>query len=90
VLEAAAGLQVKLTLLEPEARCLAVRAGIAIALESALNRLDRREAYYDRLTRDGQRDLPAASELQQAGTGEERDAQLEKLRRFRTSRFAAE
>lgn len=90
VLQAVAVLREKLRLLEPQARCLTAQVDIDIALENVLYRLERREAYYDRLTQGGSRDLPGAEELKQAGTGEERDVKLEKLRRLRTSRFPAE
>jgi predicted secreted Zn-dependent protease len=90
VLEAAAGLQETLASLESEVHCLSAQVNIDIALENALNRLDRREALYDRSTGNGRRDPPGPDGLQQAGTAEEQDAKLEKLRRFRTSRFPAE
>jgi len=45
-------------MLKPEERCTSTRASIDIELENALSRLERREVYYDRLTRDGLRDLP--------------------------------
>lgn len=75
VLEAAAALRESLTTLEPKKRCLSARAGIDIELGRTLDRLERREAYYDRLTRNGQRDLPAAGDSLQSEHADFKDKQ---------------
>lgn len=76
VLQATADLREKLASLQPHSRCLTTRAGIDIALENALNRLDRREVYYDRLTRDGQRDLPQEGDSSRTGNAKDTDASM--------------
>ncbi|MGB0132373.1 DUF922 domain-containing protein [Dokdonella sp.] len=94
VLQAASALRETLTELEPKERCLSARAGVDIALGNALDRLERREAYYDRLTRNGQRDLSAANDWMQsehAGLqGKPSIDAFSKLRSTRSRKFPAE
>lgn len=61
-LQSTAELQERLQQLEAEKRCLTAQAGIDLALDNVLNRLARREAYLDRLSRDGLRDLPGGGD----------------------------
>ena len=76
VMQAAAVLRENLMVLKPQAHCLSARADIDIALQNALIRLDRRQAYYDRLTKDGLRDLSEEGNPLQPADDDEKDMRL--------------